>query len=55
VRLADRLGITPPSVAGMLKRLQRDHLVQVDARKVIRLTAEGWLRLDALVASASAA
>ena len=30
VRLADRLEITPPSVAGMLKRLQRDGLVQVD-------------------------
>ena len=26
VRLADRLEITPPSVAGMLKRLLRDHL-----------------------------
>jgi len=49
VRLADRLGITPPSVAGMLKRLQRDHLVSVDARKVIRLTAEGLHRAEQMV------
>ncbi len=33
VRLADRLQITPPSVAGMLKRLLRDHLVTVDAKR----------------------
>ena len=41
VRLADRLDITPPSVAGMLKRLQRDGLVEIDGRKVIRLTRRG--------------
>ena len=44
VRLADRLDITPPSVAGMLKRLLRDHLVTIDAKKVIRLTPEGLRR-----------
>ncbi len=49
VRLADRLGITPPSVAGMLKRLQRDRLVTVDGRKVIQLTAEGLLRAERMV------
>ncbi|MCC6416965.1 MAG: metal-dependent transcriptional regulator [Gemmataceae bacterium] len=49
VRLADRLGITPPSVAGMLKRLQRDGLVQVDSRKIIRLTAEGVRRAEQMV------
>lgn len=49
VRLADRLGITPPSVAGMLKRLQRDGLVQVDSRKFIRLTAEGARRAEQMV------
>jgi DtxR family Mn-dependent transcriptional regulator len=49
VRLADRLGITPPSVAGMLKRLQRDRLVTVDARKVIRLTPEGLRRAEKMV------
>ncbi len=49
VRLADRLGITPPSVAGMLKRLQRDRLAEMDARKVIRLTAEGLRRAEQMV------
>ncbi|MCE7927306.1 MAG: metal-dependent transcriptional regulator [Dehalococcoidia bacterium] len=49
VRLADRLGITPPSVAGMLKRLQRDRLVQVDAKKVIHLTPAGLQRAERMV------
>ncbi|OAI43120.1 hypothetical protein AYO38_02805 [bacterium SCGC AG-212-C10] len=49
VRLADRLDITPPSVAGMLKRLQRDGLVSVDARKVIHLTPEGLNRAEEMV------
>jgi len=49
VRLADRLEITPPSVAGMLKRLQRDGLVQVDDRKVIHLTPEGLRRAEQMV------
>jgi DtxR family Mn-dependent transcriptional regulator len=49
VRLADRLEITPPSVAGMLKRLQRDGLVEIDGRKVIRLTPEGLRRAEQMV------
>jgi DtxR family Mn-dependent transcriptional regulator len=49
VRLADRLGITPPSEAGMLKRLQRDRLVTVDPRKVIHLTPEGLRRAEQMV------
>jgi len=49
VRLADRLEITPPSVAGMLKRLQRDGLVEIDNRKVIRLTPEGLRRAEQMV------
>jgi len=49
VRLADRLGITPPSVAGMLKRLLRDGLVELDARKAIRLTREGLARAEEMV------
>jgi DtxR family Mn-dependent transcriptional regulator len=49
VRLADRLAITPPSVAGMLKRLQRDNLVEVDSRKVIHLTPEGLRRAEQMV------
>ncbi|MFQ5382033.1 MAG: metal-dependent transcriptional regulator [Dehalococcoidia bacterium] len=49
VRLADRLAITPPSVAGMLKRLQRDKLVSLDAKKVIRLTPHGLARAEEMV------
>ena len=49
VRLADRLEITPPSVSGMLKRLLRDHLVTIDAKKVIRLTPEGLRRAEQMV------
>jgi DtxR family Mn-dependent transcriptional regulator len=49
VRLADRLGITPPSVAGMLKRLQRDGLVNVDDKKQITLTPEGLRRAEQMV------
>ena len=49
VRLADRLEITPPSVAGMLKRLLRDGLVEQDSRKVIRLTSEGLHRAEQMV------
>lgn len=49
VRLADRLDITPPSVAGMLKRLIRDGLVTQDSRKVIRLTPEGLRRAEQMV------
>lgn len=49
VRLADRLDITPPSVAGMLKRLLRDGLVHQDSRKVIHLTPEGLRRAEQMV------
>jgi len=49
VRLADRLEITPPSVAGMLKRLLRDNLVITDSKKIIRLTPEGLRRAEQMV------
>ena len=49
VRLADRLEITPPSVAGMLKRLIRDGLVTQDAKKNIHLTPEGLRRAEQMV------
>jgi DtxR family transcriptional regulator, Mn-dependent transcriptional regulator len=49
IRLADRLGITPPSVAGMLKRLQRDGFLSLDTDKVIRLTAKGLSRAEQMV------
>lgn len=49
VRLADRLGVTPPSVAGMLKRLRRDGLVSIERGRVIALTPEGLRRAERMV------
>ena len=49
VLLATRLNVRPPSVAGMLKRLQRDSLVEVDNRKFISLTKEGLERAEQMV------
>lgn len=49
VRIADRLGVTPPSVAGMLKRLIRDGLVYQDAKKRIHLTSEGLRRAEQMI------
>src|SRR5690606_4098611 len=49
VGVADRLGITPPSVAGMLKRLIRDGLVAQDSRKAIQLTPAGLRRAKQMV------
>lgn len=48
-RIAERLGITPASVAGMLSRLTRDRLVRMDAKKRISLTPEGFARAEAMV------
>lgn len=48
-RVADRLQIRPASVAGMLARLGRDHLVSVDARKRIALTTAGFARAEQMV------
>ena len=44
VRLAERLGLKPASVAGMLARLRRDLLVRVDGQKHIELTEAGFER-----------
>jgi len=49
VRIADRLGVTPPSVAGMLKRLIRDGLVYQDAKKRIHLPSEGLRRAEQMI------
>ncbi len=49
IRLSERLGITPPSVAGMVKRLQRDGLITVDRGKIIHLTATGLARAEQMV------
>ncbi|MFA7250296.1 MAG: metal-dependent transcriptional regulator [Dehalococcoidia bacterium] len=48
-RLAERLGIRPASVAGMVARLSRDRLVSVDAKKRISLTHVGMVRAEGMV------
>jgi DtxR family Mn-dependent transcriptional regulator len=40
-RVAEWLGVTPPTVAGMLRRLARDGLVEMNERKELSLTAKG--------------
>lgn len=48
-RLAERLDVRPASMAGMLARLSRDRLVEVDAKKRVRLTAAGRARAEQMV------
>jgi len=48
-RVADRLGIKPASIAGMLSRLRRDRLVDIDERKRISLTKTGFARAEQMV------
>lgn len=48
-RLAERLNVTAPTVAGMLKRLERDSLVRMNKRKEITLTEEGLVRAEQMV------
>ncbi len=49
VRVAERLGLRPASVSGMLARLQRDQLVSVDNHKHISLTETGHARAEQMV------
>lgn len=49
VRLAERLGVTPASVAAMLARLSRGDLVRVDNRKRISLTPAGITRARQMI------
>ena len=40
-RVAEWLGVTPPTVAGMIRRLVRDGLLKIDESKELSLTPEG--------------
>ncbi len=48
-RVAERLGLAPPTVSGMLSRLSRAGLIKVDARKRISLTSPGVERAEEMV------
>jgi len=43
VRLAERLSVSPPTVAGALKRLVKLNLIKVNSKKEIELTENGEL------------
>jgi len=49
VRVAERLGLTPPTVSGMLTRLSRAGLIKISARKHISLTRSGVDRAEEMV------
>lgn len=47
-RLADWLGVSPPSVTAMLRRMQAEGLLDLGPRKEILLTARGSLAAEAV-------
>ena len=49
VRVAERLGLAPPTISGMLSRLSRAGMIKVNARKHISLTASGVERAEEMV------
>ena len=48
-RLAERLGVTPPTVTATLRRMQRDGLIAFGAHKEVRLTPSGRATAEDLV------
>ncbi len=49
VRLAERIGVSAPTVTGVLKRMAKSDLVNEDARKGVRLTEKGREMGEAIV------
>lgn len=48
-RIAEYLGVSPPSVTQAMRRLRRDGLVEDDSAKAIRLTAKGLALAEQVV------
>ncbi|MFN8521875.1 MAG: metal-dependent transcriptional regulator [Chloroflexota bacterium] len=48
-RLAERLGVAPPTVTATLQRMVRDGLITMDSHKVVSLTEEGRELAESLV------
>lgn len=48
-RLAERLGVTAPSMSAMLGRLARDGMVEIDPRKRVSLTETGLQRAEEMI------
>ncbi|MCL4534688.1 MAG: metal-dependent transcriptional regulator [Bacteroidetes bacterium] len=49
IRLAERMGVSAPTVTGVLKRMAKSGLVEEDARKGVRLTLKGRELGEAIV------
>lgn len=49
VRLAEKMGVTPPTVTKMVQRLVRDGLVEVKQQHEIELTRAGWEMAETMV------
>ncbi|MGE3913058.1 MAG: metal-dependent transcriptional regulator, partial [Chloroflexota bacterium] len=48
-RLAERIGVAPPTVTATLQRMIRDHLITMDDHKVVHLTDEGREQAESIV------
>ena len=48
-RLAERIGVAPPTVTATLQRMMRDHLITMDDHKVVHLTDEGREQAESIV------
>jgi len=48
-RLAERIGVAPPTVTATLQRMSRDHLITMDDHKVVHLTDEGREQAESIV------
>lgn len=48
-RLAERIGVAPPTVTATLQRMIRDRLITMDAHKVVHLTDEGREQAESIV------
>ena len=48
-RLAERIGVAPPTVTATLKRMKNAGLIQVDGHKVVHLTDNGRERAESIV------
>lgn len=48
-RLAEKMGVAPPTVTKMVQRLVRDGLVEVQRQREIELTPAGWEMAETMV------
>ena len=48
-RLAERIGVAPPTVTATLQRMIRDQLITMDDHKVVHLTETGREQAESIV------